>query len=56
MYLAVIEDPEQMSSKIGREVRAGAPQNVAGQMIVIPDGDEICPDCLGSYVGNVPCS
>ena len=56
MYLAVIEDPEQMSSKIGREVCAGAPQNVAGQMIVIPDGDEICPDCLGSYVGNVPCS
>ena len=56
MYLAIIEDPEQMSSKIGREVRAGAPRNVAGQMIVIPDGDETCPDCLGSYAEDVPCS
>ena len=42
MYLAVLEDPERMSSRIGHEVRTGAPQNVAGQMIVIPDGDETC--------------
>ena len=34
VYMAVIEDPEWMSSRIGREVRAGAPRNVAGQMIV----------------------
>ena len=38
VYLAVLEDPEQMSSRIGCEVHTGAPQNVAGQMIVIPDG------------------
>ena len=56
MYVAVIADPEWMSSKIGREVRMGAPQNVADQMIVIPDGDETCPDCLGSYAEDVPCS
>ena len=31
VYLAVIDDPEQMSSKLGREVCAGAPRNVAGQ-------------------------
>ena len=55
MYIAVIEDPEQMSSKIGLEVRAGAPRNVAGQMIVIPDGDKICPDCLCSYAEDVLC-
>ena len=55
VYIAVIEDPEQMSSKIGLEVRAGAPKNVAGQMIVIPDGDEICLDCLGSYAEDIPC-
>ena len=28
VYLAVLEDPERMSSRIGREVRAGAPRNV----------------------------
>ena len=56
MYLAVLEDPERMSSRIGCEVRAGVPQNVAGQMIVIPDGKETCPECLGSYVEDVPYS
>ena len=55
VYMAVIEDPEQMLSRIGREVRAGAPRNVAGQMIVKPDEEE-CPDCLGSYSEDVPCS
>ena len=55
VYMAVIEDLERMSSKIGHEVRAGAPRNVAGQMIVIPNEEE-CPDCLGSYSGDVPCS
>ena len=56
VYLAILEDPEWMSSRIGREVRAGAPRNVAGQMIVIPDGDETCLECLGSYAEDVPCS
>ena len=54
MYMAIIKDPERMSSRIGREVRAGAPRNVAGQMIVKPDEEE-CPDCLGSYSEDVPC-
>ena len=54
VYMAVIEDPEQMSSRIGREVCAGAPRNVADQMIVKPDEEE-CPDCLGSYSEDVPC-
>ena len=56
VYIAVLEDLEWMSSRIGCEVRAGAPRNVAGQMIVILDGDETCPDCLDSYVEDVPCS
>ena len=54
MYMAVIKDLERMSSRIGREVRAGAPRDVAGQMIVKPDEEE-CPDCLGSYSEGVPC-
>ena len=56
VYLAVLEDPEPMSSRIGCKVRAGAPRNVAGQMIIIPDGDDTCPECLGSYTEDVPCS
>ena len=53
VYLAVLEDLEQMSSRIGCEVHVGAPRNVAGQMIVIPDGDETCLECLGSYMEEV---
>ena len=54
VYMAIIEDAEQMSSRIGCEVRVGAPQNVAGQMIVKPDEEE-CLDCLGSYSEDIPC-
>ena len=54
VYMAVIEDLEWMLSRIGCEVRAGAPQNVAGQMIVKPNEEE-CPDCLGSYSEDIPC-
>ena len=56
MYLAVIDDPEQMSSRLGHEVHVGAPRNVAGQKIVILDEEEECPECLGSYLEDVPCS
>ena len=56
VYLAIIEDPEQMSSRLGREVRVGAPRNIAGQMIVILDEEELYPECLGSYSEDVPCS
>ena len=55
VYLAIIDDPERMSSRLGREVRAGAPQNVAGQIIVILDEEETCLECLGSSE-EVPCS
>ena len=56
VYLAVIDNPEQMSSRLGRKVRARAPPNVAGQMIVTLDEEETSPECLGSYLDNVPCS
>ena len=56
VYLTGIDDPERMSSKLGCEVRAGVPRNVAGQMIVTLDEEETCPECLGSYSGDIPCS
>ena len=55
-YLAVIDDPEHMLSKLGCEVHAGTPQNVAGQLIIICDEEEKCPECLDSYSEDVPCS
>ena len=56
VYLAIIDDLEQMSSRLGCEVHVGAPRNVAGQMIVILDEEETCLECLGSYSEDVPCS
>ena len=56
VYLAVIEDPEWMSSRLGHEVHARAPRNIAGQMIIILDEEETCQECLGSYLEDVPCS
>ena len=56
VYLTIIDDLEWMSSRLGCEVRAGAPRNVAGQMIVTLDEEETCPECLGSYSEDVPCS
>ena len=55
-YLAIIDDPECMSSKLGCKVHAGAPRKVAGQQITICDGDEYCLECLGSYLEDIPCS
>ena len=55
MYMAIIKDPERMSSRIRHEVHAGAPRNMAGQMIV-KSNEEECPDCLGSSSEDVPCS
>ena len=49
VYLAVIDDPVHMSSKLGCEVHAGIPQNMAGQPIIIHDEEEKCLECLGSY-------
>ena len=56
VYLAVIDDLEWMLSRLGCEVRAGAPQNVAGQRIITLDEEETCLECLGSYSEDIPCS
>ena len=56
MYLTIIDNPEWKSSKLGHEVHAGTPQNVAGQMIVILDEEETYLECLGSYSEDIPCS
>ena len=55
-YMAIIDNPEPMTSRIGCEVRTGVPRQVAGQRIPTDCDEEPDSDCLGSYVGDVPVS
>ena len=55
-FRAVIENPEPMTSRIGREVRTGVPRQAAGQRIPIDSEEKPDEDCLGSYEGDVPVS
>ena len=55
-YLAIIDNPEPMTSHIGHEVCMGIPQQVVGQRIPTDCDDEPDLDCLGSYAGDVPIS
>ena len=55
-YMAVIENPESMMSRLGREVRMGMPQQAAGHRIPAEVGEESDPEDLGSYAEDVPTS
>ena len=55
-YIAIIDNPEPMTSHIGCEVRTGVPQQAAGQRIQTDYDKEPDSDCLGSYMGDVPVS
>ena len=55
-YMAIIDNPEPMMSRIGHEVRMGIPQQAAGQRIPTDCDEEPDSDCLGSYTGDVPVS
>ena len=55
-YMAIIDNPEPMTSRIGCEVRMGVPQQAAGQRILTDCEEEPDSDCLGSYMGDVPVS
>ena len=55
-YMAIIDNPELMTSRIGHEVRTGVPRQAAGHRIPTDCGEEPDSDCLGSFVGDVPFS
>ena len=55
-YMAIIDNPEPMTSRIGCEVRMGIPRQAAGQRIPTDCDEEPDSDCLGSYMGDVPVS
>ena len=56
LFMAIINNPEPMTSHIGFEVRTGVPRHVADQRIPTDCEEPVDPDCLGSYVGDVPVS
>ena len=55
-FRAIIDNPEPMTSRIGRKVRTGVPRHMAGQRIPTDCQEIVDPDCLGSYAGDVPVS
>ena len=52
-YMAIIDNPEPMTSHIGHEVHTGIPRQAAGQRILTDCDEEPDLDCLGSYEGDV---
>ena len=55
-FRAIIDNPELMTSCIGREVRMGIPRQVAGHRIPTDCEEKLDPDSLGSFAGDVPVS
>ena len=55
-YIAIIDNPEPMTSRIGCEVGMGVPRQAAGQRILTDCDEEPDSNCLGSYAGDVPVS
>ena len=56
LFMAIIDNPEPMMSRIGHEVRTGVPRQAAGQRIPTDCQEIVDLDCLGSYVGGIPVS
>ena len=56
LFMAIIDNPELMTSRIGREVHMGVPRHAAGQRIPTDCEENVDEDCLGSYAGDVPVS
>ena len=52
-YMAIINNPEPMPSRVGRKVYTGIPRQAAGQRIPTDCDEEPDSDCLGSYAGDI---
>ena len=55
-FRAIIDNPEPMMSRIGREVCTGVPRQAAGHRIPTDSEEKLDPDSLGSFAGDVPVS
>ena len=55
-YMAIIDNLEPMTSRIGCEVCTGIPRQAVGQRIPTNCDEEPDSDSLGSYAGDIPVS
>ena len=55
-FRAIIDNPEPMTSRIGREVHTDVPRQAAGHRIPTDCEEKLDPDSLGSFAGDVPVS
>ena len=55
-FRAIIDNPEPMTSRIGREVRTGVPRQAVGHGIPTDCEEKLDPDSFGSFAGDVPVS
>ena len=52
----IVDTPESMTCQVVREVRTGALRNGTGLRIELQTEEDPDLDCLGSFMGDVPCS
>ena len=52
----IVDTPESMTCQVACEVRMGVLQNGTGLRIELRVEEDSDPECLGSSVGDVPCS
>ena len=52
----IVDTPESMTCQVAREVRTGTLQNGTGLWIELRTEEDPDPECLGSSMGDVPCS
>ena len=52
----IVDTPESMTCQIAWEMHTGAPQNGTSLRIEFQVGEEADPQCLGSFMEDVPCS
>ena len=55
-YMAIIDNLEPMTSRIGHKVHADMPWQVAGHKILTRNEDETDLDALGSFAEDIPIS
>ena len=52
----IVDTPESMTCQVACEVHMGALQNGTGLRIELQTEEDPDPECLGSFMGDVPCS
>ena len=52
----IVDTPESMTCQVAREVRMGTLRNGTGLRIELRTEEDPDLECLGSFMGDIPCS